>query len=138
MKHFTVNLIFISGLTVAFTGCGYYDAYMRAKQLRAYIDLQSLCRSIDLRNGHALSQKEAEQIVQTINQGRDSWGTKVIYRSRVKGNKTSYILVSLGSDRKADVADLEEYFESPERSIRDEPWRDLIFRDGQPVTLAGK
>ena len=53
-------------------------------------------------------------------------------------NRLTYVVVSLGADGKLDVPDLAEYFQLAESEIHGQPSRDIVFRDGVAVTLAGK
>ena len=126
-------------LALALVGCGFYDAYQRAKQVRTYADLQTLARRIDqVFAEHPLSSAEIEGILQEVNDGRDAWGNRFIFRSRVVRGKSSYLLISLGSDGRLDVEDASAYFSAPMSRVHGHSGRDLVFRDGQAVTLAGK
>jgi hypothetical protein len=128
-------------LLLAFTlvDCGFYDAYQRAKQVRTFADLQTLARRFDqVLAEHSLSSTEAESILQEVNDGRDAWGNPFIFRSKAARGKLSYLLISLGSDRRLDVKDADAYFTESMRRVHGDSRRDLVFRDGQAITLAGK
>jgi hypothetical protein len=47
-------------------------------------------------------------------------------------------LVSKGSDGRLDVANVESYVDLPETQIHGDLAHDIVFRDGEAVTLAGK
>lgn len=129
--------LLLSAITLA--GCGLSDAYQRAKQVRTYTDLQTLAHRIDQGLAeHSLSSAEAENILQQVNDGRDAWGNRFIFRSKSDRGKFSYLLISLGSDGRLDVEDADAYFTVPISHVHGNSERDLVFRDGQAVTLAGK
>jgi hypothetical protein len=130
---------FLILLALTLVDCGFYDSYQRAKQVRTYADLQTLARRIDqVLAEHSLSSAEAEGILQEVNDGRDAWGNRFIFRSKAVRGKFSYLLISLGSDRRLDVEDEGAYFTAPVSRVHGESEQDLVFRDGQAVTLAGK
>lgn len=81
---------------------------------------------------------EATRIIGLVQGGRDRWNDKFIYSSRQVGGSFSYVLVSPGSDRRLESQDPGVYFAMPESEIHGNPARDIVFRDGNPVTLAGK
>lgn len=79
----------------------------------------------------------ARQIIASRYEGRDAWQQPLIFMPREDGQRLSYILVSLGSDRKADRP-LQDYFSYPKRDIRGHPQSDIVFRDGEWITNAFK
>jgi len=84
-----------------------------------------------------LTDAEAATIIDVVQGGRDRWNHKFIYSSRQVGGSFSYVLISPGSDGRLEFPDL-AYFTMPETVTHDDPARDIVFRDGQRITLAGK
>ncbi len=83
-------------------------------------------------------QAKMHDVISRIAGGRDAWRHEFLYLARSTSRGVSYVLVSLGSDGKLDVAQLKEYFNTPEQFIHGMPWKDIVFRDGHPITRAGK
>jgi hypothetical protein len=78
------------------------------------------------------------KLISETAQGKDAWHHKYLFFTRPGGSARSYVLISLGSDDRADFSNPEEYFTLPESFTHDKPWRDIVFRDGQAITHAGK
>lgn len=135
IRHFPSFLLW----ALALTGCGFYDAYQRAKQIRTFTDLQTIARRIDQSIAeHSVSSAEAEGILKEVNHGRDAWGNPFIFKSTSIRSKFSYLVISLGSDSQLDVRDSDAYFTVPKCRVHGKSQRDLVFRDGEAITLAGK
>jgi len=80
----------------------------------------------------------ARQIIASRYEGKDAWQQPLIFVPREEdGQRLSYILVSLGSDRKADRP-VQDYFSYPRRDIRGHAQNDIVFRDGEWITNAFK
>jgi hypothetical protein len=121
-------LLFLGQLSL---GC---ESYRRVQQVRTFSDMQTIVAKLQqVLAGHA---GDPNELISSVNGGRDAWGSK--FRFYQTGNRTHYVLVSWGSDRKPDSADPNQYFSLAVQDIRTQPWRDIVFRDGVPVTLAGK
>lgn len=114
----------------------------RVRQARTFADMQTIAGDIEaLREREPGSLGDPARIQRLISaraRGRDAWHHEYLFLTRDTATGLSYVLVSMGSDGKSDVADPREYFSMPEQVIHDQPWRDIVFRDGQPVTRAGK
>jgi hypothetical protein len=114
----------------------------RARQVRTFTDMQTITGEIEaLRErepGSLGDPSRIRRLVSATAGGRDAWHHKYLFLTKPTRTGLSYVLVSMGSDGKSDVTDPSEYLALSERIIHDEPWRDIVFRDGQPVTRAGK
>jgi hypothetical protein len=114
----------------------------RVRQVRTFTDMQTITGEIEaLRErepGSLGDPSRIRRLVSATAGGRDAWHHKYLFLTKPTRTGLSYVLVSRGSDGKSDVTDPSEYFALSERIIHDEPWRDIVFRDGQPVTRAGK
>jgi hypothetical protein len=130
-------LFFFMSLLVC--SCSKYD---RVRQIRTVADMQTIVAKIEALRRQMPDLKDdsakVRGLILSISRGRDAWQHELLYFSQPAGSRFSYVLVSMGSDGKSDVADSQEYFAMAERIIHDEPWRDIVFRDGHPVTRAGK
>lgn len=126
-------------LTLLLGACSAYD---RIRQMRTFADMQTIVYQLEelrSRDARALADPvRVHDVLSRVAAGRDAWGTELIYYRKIAGKNISYVLVSLGSDRKPDAVNPEGYFSMSERIIHDEPWRDIVFRNGQPITRAGK
>jgi hypothetical protein len=109
------------------------------RQLPTFVDMMNICGDLDKlsRGPSGIPPVEARRIILRYNGGRDRWGTPLIFRQRL-ALTFSYILVSLGSDRKQDVETLDRYFTSPKSDIVYHSERDIVFRNGLPITVASR
>lgn len=126
---------------IAAAGCGLVDRSDRVKQIRTFTDMTGITSRLeDAKAQHQgrLTDVEATRLINLVQSGRDRWNYKFIYSSRQVGGSFSYVLISPGSDGRLESQDLEVYFAMAETEIHDDPARDIVFRDGNPVTLAGK
>lgn len=126
----------VCGLTlVILLGC---DAYWRiSRQIPTFADLYSSADELQLlveKHG-SVSDAEAYRIIRKRNSGLDSWGNPIVFRAK-SSPQFSFLLLSLGSDGKLDVDDIESYFSHPREVIVGQFDRDIVFRDGKPVTIA--
>jgi hypothetical protein len=124
---------------VLISGCGALD---RGKQVRSVGTMQAIVAKLEdvrrLGPTGLYDRPRMQALIQSVERGRDGWGHELLYLVTAAQRGPSYVLVSLGSDGKLDVSDPVEYFNAPPSRIVDEPWRDIVFRDGKQVTLAGK
>jgi len=135
------RLTIIPALALVLAACSVRDAYVRAKQVRTYADMQTIVSKIEqLRSSTAapLKEPQVQAILDSVAHGRDAWGHRFVFRSKPSRGGFSYILVSYGSDGKPDVSKPEEYFTLPESRIQGDGCKDIVFRDGMPVANAGK
>jgi hypothetical protein len=126
-------------LAMLVTSCGPLE---RMRQKRTFIDMQLITQRIEMLRrdspGSLGNPIKMRALIGSIAHGRDAWGRSFLFFTRGAKGGPSYVLVSTGSDGRRDVGDESSYFTMPERIIHDEPWRDIVFRDGRAVTLAGK
>ncbi len=121
-------------LLLLFQGCDDYQ--QMTKQTPTFANLLNITKAIErvVRSEGSISDAEAEAIISIVTRF-DSWGGGIIFRAR-RDAEFSYIVVSLGRDGKLDVDDIDVYFELPQEDIYHQFDRDIVFRDGKPVTLA--
>jgi hypothetical protein len=105
--------------------------------------MQTICHKLDglrAQGQEGLSEQGpmAKAAIESVSEGHDAWGRRFAFHIRSAGTGVSYVLVSLGSDGVADYTDPTSYFGAAETSIHSQPARDIVFRDGRPITLAGK
>ncbi len=134
-RHRRAFFAFIVALLVL--GC---EAYQRARQVKTIANMQTVAAIIEaLQNRDpVLNAQQMRSAILRVNGGRDAWGTSIAYRLRVANGRSSYILVSAGSDRTFDVPDIGAYFLMPVHYSKRDSARDLVVRDGDEITLAGK
>jgi hypothetical protein len=114
----------------------------RIRQIRTVADMQTIIAKIEQIRANdpefPTDSAKVRKVISSIAGGRDAWRHEFLYLARPTSRGVSYVLVSLGSDGKLDVAQLTAYFNTPEQVIHDMPWKDIVFRDGHPITRAGK
>lgn len=137
-----VTLAFATvALAASLPSCGIRDGYVRAKQVRTFADLQVITERIDdaiSKNRGMIQPSQAREVILGVNGGRDAWGNEILFHSNVRDGKFTYVLVSPGEDGKLDLASLDDYFGVPVSSVHGLGGKDIVFRDGQPVTMGGK
>lgn len=115
--------------------------YERIRQVRTYADLQTIVARVEaVRSADDETPLESHiaSVAKSVADGRDAWGEPFIWQVKETGGGWSYIVGSYGSDSKPDVDNPEKYFDIESEDIGGEAERDIIFRDGEPVTRAGK
>ena len=121
-------------------GCGFYDGFLRTRQVRSFIYLQEICFDIEAaRKGTSgyISEPKAYSIVNSVHGGRDSWGNKIIFLSNGRRESFEYVAISPGSDGKLEKT-APEYFSMKTVNIKGSWGADIVFRNGEAVALAGK
>lgn len=115
--------------------CGEYRQL--SYQLPTFANMQSIAREIrSLHERHgSISDEAATQVVMRVNQGRDSWGNRIVYASR-REPVFSFVLISPGADGLFEKDAPSDYFDAPVEDIVGDLDRDIVFRDGEPVTIA--
>lgn len=110
------------------------------QQLPTFANLQSASIEIE-RLRHAKNAPDASTaqaiLERYFKHGRDVWGNKILYLEDMNLGR-GFLLVSPGSDHKLDVRDPMLYFTAKPRNIIGQLERDIIFRNGEAVTDAGK
>lgn len=106
------------------------------KQLPTFADMQNLARAIQsvVDEEGSISDEDARKLIAIINDGKDAWGTGLLYKSR-EDPEFTFLLVSLGRDRKLDVTHLEDYFYVEKRIIEGELDRDIVFLNTDAMTV---
>jgi len=84
--------------------------------------------------GHALSLDELRAAILVPSKGLDNWGHGLIL---IRRSDDHYLLISLGSDGVADVRNLSDYWRVRPSDIRADSRKDIVFRDGRAITMAG-
>lgn len=133
--------VLCSCLVLVTTACNPFAASGRAKQFRTFADLQVMAARLDeaiSKSAGRLDANEASRIVASINGGRDAWGSQVIVHVESRDERVVYVLVSCGSDRKLDLPKVQDYFFMAPHDIHGQGEKDIVFRDGEPITRAGK
>jgi hypothetical protein len=111
----------------------------RAKQVRAFADLQTIAARVGaLGSESVLSREAVEGAVRSVNRGQDPWGHAIIVETQETSTGLSYLLVSRGADGRLDVDEVTSYFVAEPRRVHGEYWRDIVFLDGRAITQAGK
>ncbi len=83
------------------------------------------------------TRQSIERAISAVVGGHDAWGRPVrVYVDESRG-AFRYVLVSYGSDGTPDMG-ARDYFQVPPSDVREQPRKDLIFRDGEMITFAGK
>ncbi|MEA2465179.1 MAG: hypothetical protein QOJ98_2926 [Acidobacteriota bacterium] len=112
----------------------------RGFQINTAARMKALCQLIE-QDTKSMTASEAasraRQIIASRYEARDAWQQPLVFMALEDGQRLSYILVSLGSDGKADRP-LQDYFSYPKRDIRGYPQSDIVFRDGDWITNAFK
>lgn len=112
-------------------------AYTKMRSVKTVASMQTVAAKIEQAHMRAgkINSHDLEAAVRAVNRGRDAWGTPLVYRLMPNND---YILVSAGPNRRLDVNDVNEYVK---RTPLDSRWRtvdDIVFRNGQQITKAGK
>ncbi len=80
---------------------------------------------------------EAASLVRSVNGGRDAWGHRFIFMSNNDHKNFAYVVVSTGSDGQLDMKK-GDYFTMKPVNVKGAWAKDIVFRNGEAVTLAGK
>lgn len=131
------RMAFLGLATILCVSC---SDYQRARQVRTFTDMQTIVVSIErMRSPQGELPAKADILLEVskVEQGRDAWGVELLLATRVGESTSSYVLVSFGSDGKPDMSE-DEYFNLERQYSIDDTRQDIVFRDGRPITLAGK
>jgi hypothetical protein len=134
----TALLLLAAGivLVVAVTA---WSLYQRGLQVGTFARMQTIAWKLDVSiRGGLRSEPELLSVVKSVANGRDTWGRKLVLVVRPSPEGVDYVLVSKGRDGKLDLPDFADYFSVGEVDVRHELSRDIIFRNGTPITNAGK
>jgi hypothetical protein len=116
--------------------------YQRYRQLETYRMMSLITGEVDRSIDRIPPAQRASAVQQIINRhaknGKDAWGNPILFYEQQKMNSYHYAIVSLGSDGRADFDGSAQYFVVSRKSIHNTPSSDIVFRDGLPITEAGK
>lgn len=134
------SMVFLAAMVLVSSACDDIDALRREKQIKTYwrltragLEIQELSRTQPL-----TAKSIGDVVTKHFSNNRDLWGNPIVVIT--KGTETrvdSYVLVSFGSDGQPDLEE-DQYFEVKPHSVRRSASMDLIVRDGEPISLAGK
>ncbi len=126
-------------VAVVLLGVGCYPWRQIFRQTPTFANLQAVSSRIDwLRAGWVeVTEDQLQSVLAGINSGRDAWGNPILTAVRHRDDgQTDFLLVSPGSDGELDVESIDEYFELESVDIVGQFERDIVFRNGKPVTNA--
>lgn len=131
----SIAIIFLFGTLAWFV----WSFAQRGLQVRTFADMKIISRALEEAAGStdapSLDPIKASKIVNGYNNGKDAWGSDfLLVISEVKG----HLLISKGQDKILNVNAPEEYFSLEKKYIKDKFTEDIVFRNYEPVTLAGK
>src|SRR5262245_37271453 len=132
--------VWILLVSISCVSCDDLDALRREKQIKTYWALtRAGLQLTELSRTRSLTPTMIEQAVKRNLPGRrDFWGNQVLILTKgTGGHVDTYVLVSFGSDGRQDV-DQEDYFTMQPHSVRRSLRQDLVVRDGEAISLAGK
>lgn len=136
-SSYSARTVLLSCL-LALTACGFFDS---GRQLRTFADMQIVAQEIqEYAEEHSLcpSETSANEIINRITDGLDAWDRPLFFEARQTADQCDWVLVSSGSDGVLEHPDLASYFDAAHEAIHNEPRRDIVFRNGEAVTEAGK
>lgn len=137
----TYAWIVVLAVSVVSQSCGKLNVWGRRKQIDSYSRVSTIARLLENRRAQSsgiLSESDVNAAVTSIGNGLDAWGHEIRVFSESDGKASTFVVVSPGRDGKLEFEDPEPYFASSRVDIRGLLDRDIVFRDGQCVTNAGK
>jgi hypothetical protein len=78
----------------------------------------------------------ANSLVRAVHGGRDAWGNRIIFMSNEDPAHFIYAVVSPGSDGRLNRS-REDYFRMGRKDVKGLWDEDILFRNGEAITLAG-
>lgn len=137
----TYAWLVVLAIGVVSQSCGKLDVWGRQKQIDSYSRVSAIAKLLENRraeSGGVLSESDVTAAVRSVGNGLDAWGHEIRVFSQSRGETSTFVVVSPGRDGKLEFVDPEPYFASSRVDIRGLLDRDIVFRDGQCVTNAGK
>lgn len=127
MRYF--NTILWSLAILVLSGC---QIQQERRESHTLANLQALAARLQdvAENRTSVEKKDFDSVVQEyFENGKDPWGNPIVFVSSLEGGKTTFLLISTGSDGALDVANEREYFEvdEPISSLK-EDGRDIVMR----------
>jgi len=133
----------VLAIALALAGCGLYDSFQQvSRQNPTFANIQAMSFAIEaeIEEGGCIVIDRLEEIAERYNGGRDEWGNEFrfsIHNADDGGeSRCSYVVLSTGRDGQLDVEKIEDYFSADVASVIGDFDRDIVFRDGQPLTIA--
>jgi len=132
-----VGIVLVVGVVNAAVFAAIQPAVQRGKQIQSYAVLQQMGHAVSRLPINERTRNSIERAISTVVLGRDAWGNPVHVYIDQTGSVFRYVLVSDGSDGSPDMA-ASDYFRMLPGDVRRQTKRDLVFRDGEMITFAGK
>jgi hypothetical protein len=124
---------------VPLLSCRYYQRY---KQIETYRLLSLITGQFDRSISDMPAARRRTLARAIISRyapgGRDAWGNPIVFYDRETDGRYDYVVVSVGSDGRRDVNEPDDYFRMGATNIHHSPASDIVFRNGLPITEAGK
>lgn len=136
-KLVTIFLMAASGAV----GIGFvlgHRTLQQMRQVQSYAVLQTMRDTVEHIPGGSRSADTLRSALRNVANGHDAWGNDVHVFTKNRPGFASYVLVSYGADGSSDVRTPDEYFVMASTDIRDDVRKDIVVRDGELVTFAGK
>lgn len=113
---------------------------VRGKQLATWVNMKSSSAYIDeyIEKKGAIEKGEEEKLFNELSYKIDEWNNKLILLCKWDNGNFHYVLISKGSNGKLDLENMNDYFILPSIAIHDMPAHDIVIRDGNYITDAGK
>ena len=111
------------------------------RQFKTYFrmeELQGKLNKAAAEHQGVLPESQARRIISNSGDGRDEWGQAFIYTRVSVRREFETLLISSGSDRALDSKSMLHYVEMNDTNITGDPSRDIVFRNGAPITRVGK
>ena len=127
-------LLSIGSLLVA---CRPYEQY---RQTQTIANMQAIINLIDdATRAHRVPSKAViDSCIHSVADGKDAWGNDFLIYFRTANGQWSYVLISRGSDGRLDSPNPAAYFAMTPHEVWSDPTRDIVVRDGDFITRAGK
>lgn len=137
----SAELLVLVTVLCFFTACTELEILRREEQIKTHSALANAGHEIT-RRAHATPLTRTlidEVLMKHLPNGHDFWGNpiRILTREAPAGAVSSYVLVSFGADAEADYA-TDEYFTVQRKDVAGDLNADIIIRDGQTISAAGK
>lgn len=139
IRHILAGLAAVTLCAVLVVAWGTLSFARAGRQVFTFANMRIIAERLDQAiQAGAHSRSELLPIVRSVNKGKDGWGRDFILELRASSLGVEYVLISTGSDGRLDLPTTADYFSLTESDVDGQYRRDIVFRNGQPVTLAGK
>ncbi len=116
-------------------GCGDVGIVRREKQLKTYWSLYEVSRALQAETAFPSENRLSRAVQEGFPDGRDFWGNEL--HILLTPDASSYAIISYGKDGIPDM-EPQEYFTVSPHDVHGQLDNDLILRDGQMISRAGK